>query len=973
MTVVDEPQREHIRDDLRGVVEGELLFDDLSRALYSTDASIFQLRPLGVIVPRHEADVQTIVRYAAEHRIPLVARGAGSGLAGEALGTGLILDLSRHFRAILETGTDTVRVQPGVVYRDLNLHLARQGRRFAPDPSSGDRCTIGGMLANNASGARALRYGYTRDHVQSLRVVLDTGDPASVAREPRVVTEGPAGHLQDIVLAVVALLEQHAEVLQKPRVRTAFNRCGYLVHDVLGPDMLDLARLLIGSEGTLALFTEATLKTEPIPEGRSVVLLGFASLDAALAAANLCLPTNPTACELIEHRLVTLARGGDPSVLSLEPGAEVVLLVEYEAETPEAAARQAADLVARFQNGGPLVVQAVIATEPAEVERLWKVRSVALPSLYGMHGKSSPVPIVEDVGVPVEALPAFLRRVQEVLQHFETTASFLVHAGTGQVHTRPFLDLHDPVDISRLLAIAEAVHTVALDLGGTVSTQHATGLARTPWVARQYGPVYPVLRELKAIFDPKRIFNPGKIIGPSPDIPAWPLRRHPSSEPAQPALRWGSGEIVAEARNCNGCGACRTAAPAQRMCPIFRATGDEAATPRAKANLMRHLLQDGINGRALAVGEVRAVADLCVNCKMCASECPAAVNIPKLMLEARAANVAEYGLTKSDWFLARSEAFAVLGSALAPLANFALSRRSVRWLLEKSFGIDRRRRLPTFASRCFLERAERRGWTLPKRSDRPRVAYFIDVFANYNDPDIAEATVAVLRHNGFDVIVPPDQVGSGLAALAQGDVESARSAARTNLRQFADLAREGVPIISSEPGAVLMLRKDYLDLVDDADARLVASQAVEATAFLGDLHRQGRLRTDFEPMRIGIGHHVPCHLKALGKPPAGPDLLALIPGLRVRTIDVSCSGMAGTFGLLADNYEVSRAAGRPMLDDLSQPGVLFGSTECSACRMQMEDGSGKRTLHPVQYLALAYGLMPGLERRLHQPLGQRTL
>jgi FAD/FMN-containing dehydrogenase/Fe-S oxidoreductase len=881
--------------------------------------------------------------------------------------------MSRHFRDILETGADTVRVQPGVVYQDLNLHLARFGRRFAPDPASGDRCTIGGMLANNASGARALRHGYTRDYVHSLRIILDTGDPATVGRESRLVTEGPAGHVQDIVLAVVALLEQNTELLHKHQPRTPFNRCGYQLHDVLDSKSLDVARLLVGSEGTLALFTEATLKTTPLPGGQAVVLLGFASLDAALTAATICSATKPTACELIERRLLTVARGGDPSSAALTPGVEVVLLVEYEADTAVAAAQQAADLAARFHNGDHPALQAVIATEPAEIERLWRIRGTALPSLYGSHAMSSPVPFVEDVAVPVDALPAYLHRVQETLQHFETTATFLVHAGTGQVHTRPFLDLHDPADISRLFAIAESVHTLALDLGGTVSSQHATGLARTPWVARQYGPLYPVLREVKAIFDPKRIFNPGKIIGPSPDVPAWPLRRQPTTPPDRLGLRWQPGEIVREARNCNGCGACRTGAKPQRMCPIFRATGDEAASPRAKANLMRHLLQEGATGGALAADEVRTVADLCVNCKMCATECPAAVNIPKLMLEAKAANVAEHGLSRSDWFFARSESFAVLGSALAPLVNFALSRRSLRWLLEKSFGLSRRRRMPTFAARCFLERAERHGWTVPRRSDRPQVAYFIDVFANYNDPAIAEATVAVLRHNGFDVIIPPDQVGCGMAALAQGDVENARSAARANLRQLVELAREGVPILCSEPSAALMLRKDYLDLLDDADAPLVSAQTVEATAFLGDLHAQGRLRTDLQPLRVGVGHHVPCHIKALGQRAVGPALLSLIPGMRVRTIDVSCSGMAGMFGFHKDNYEVSRAAGRPMFTELAHPGVLFGSTECSACRIQMEDGSGKRTLHPLQYLALSYGLMPGLRRRLQEPMGQRML
>jgi Fe-S oxidoreductase len=278
-----------------------------------------------------------------------------------------------------------------------------------------------------------------------------------------------------------------------------------------------------------------------------------------------------------------------------------------------------------------------------------------------------------------------------------------------------------------------------------------------------------------------------------------------------------------------------------------------------------------------------------------------------------------------------------------------------------------------FAPRSFLRLARQRGWTRKPRSARPRVAYFVDVFANYNDPLIAEATVAVLHHNGIEVYVPPGQVGSGMAPLTYGDVESAREALGRNLRVLAELARENFPIVCSEPSAALMLRHDALSLLDDSDARLVAAQVVELTAYLWDLHQQGLLRTDFRPLPASVGHHVPCHVKALGRPAVGPALLGLIPQLRVGTIDVSCSGMAGTFGLKSERYELSLAAGRPMLDELARPAHLFGSTECSACRLQMEDGSGKRALHPVQYLALAYGLMPELTGRLKEPIGEWVL
>jgi FAD/FMN-containing dehydrogenase/Fe-S oxidoreductase len=1016
---VDEQQRRHIRDDLRGIIKGDLLFDELSRTLYSTDASIFQVQPLGVVVPRDEEDVQALVRYAAEHHVPLVPRGAGSGVAGEALGAGIILDLSKTFRAILETGPDFVRVQPGVICRQLNDALAREGRRFAPDPASEAHCTIGGMLANNASGARALRHGYTRDHVTALRLVLDTGDAVWAGQEPRQPEAGaPAGHLQDIVCALATLLEQNADLAQSCMPRTRFNRCGYLVHDVLSATHIDLPHLLVGSEGTLAVFTEAVLRTIPLPGGRALVLLGFDRLDTALQAAQRTLPSGPSACDLIDRRLLSLARGGDPGRLSslLPQGLEAVLLVEFEAETPAEARDRVAQLADQLHRTERLALHSLTAVETPEIERLWELRAGVLPSLYGLRGGIQPVPFVEDVGVPVEALGRFLHGVQELLQQHETIASFLIHAGSGQVHTRPFLDLERPEDVGRLSTIAEGVHTLALDMGGTVSTQHGTGLARTPWVARQYGRLFPVLREIKAIFDPHGIFNPGKIVGSDPGMPAWPLRSRasriedrglkiedrgsratldndatlapspsildPQSSIHEPQstnldgrwlLRWKPGEVAAESVNCNGCGNCRTESPPQRMCPLFRATHAEAASPRAKANLMRHLLQEGADSRLMSSDDVRAVADLCVNCKMCAQECPAHVNIPKLMLEAKAQHVAEHGLNHGEWVLARMETFARLGSAFALVVNTALANGTVRWLVEKLLGLSRKRRLPTFAGCSFLRQARRHGWTRPPGAHRPRVAYFVDVFANYNDPQIAEAVVAILHHNGIEVYVPPGQRGCGMAALAYGDTETARDIALANLRVLADLAREGYPILCAEPTAAYMLRHDYLDLVDDPDALVVAERTVELTAFLWDLHQQGKLRTDFQPLAFSVGHHIPCHLKALGQASAGPRLLALIPELNVHTIDVSCSGMAGTFGLRAENYLVSLEAGRPMLQELARPRVVFGSTECSTCRIQMEDGSGKRTLHPAQYLALAYGLMPELAQRLREPLGELVL
>jgi Fe-S oxidoreductase/FAD/FMN-containing dehydrogenase len=894
---------------------------------------------------------------------------------GAALGSGLVLDLSVHFRSILDISGDTVRVEVGVPLRTLIHKLAEQGRRLSSVPDRIDG-TVGGLLGSNASGPRIHRHGTTRDSVVDLRLVLDSGDPATVGRESRWCTrDAPPGRLEDVVSSTMTLLEQHAELIRSCKREVVLDQAGYALGDVHTGDSLDLARMLIGSEGTLALFTSVTLRTIPVPAGRSVGLLGFARLDTALRAARVALTTSaPTACELLDRRLLRLARG-EQGLSDLVPEeAEALLLVEYEADSPAEASVLVDDLAARLTERDRLAIYARPSITQAEVERFWQLRQAVSPGVSTVRGSAQPVVLVDDVAVPPERLPEYLPRLQDILRRQETTAAFLIHAATGHVDMRPFIDLQSPRDVDRLWSLADEMYSLVMELGGTISTAQGTGLARMPWVGRQYGRLAPILRDIKGIFDPRYIFNPGKIVA-GPDQPiTWPLKRPRSPRSGyEPQLKWPTSSSAQEAHACTGCGSCRTEVVSERMCPIFRATNAESATPRAKANLLRALLQPDADAALLSSDAVRAVADLCVNCKMCVLECPSHIQVPKIMLEAKAANVAQHGLDRSDWAMARAESFAQLGSVLAPLTNALLANPVARWFLERVFGISRKRRLPRFAFRHFLRLAGQRGWTRKPRSARPRVAYFVDIFANYNDPLIAQSVVEVLHHNGIEVYVPPGQVGCGMAPLTNGDVETAREMVERNLRLFAELAREGFPILCTEPTAAVMLRHDAVDLLGDVEAEAVAAQVVEFTAFLWDLHQQGLLRTDFRRIDVSIGHHVPCHIKALGRPAMAPALLSLIPGVRVGTIDVSCSGMAGLFGLKSGQYETSMAAGRPMLAELRRPEYLFGSTECSACRLQMEDGSGKRTLHPAQYLALAYGLVPGVADRLREPIGNWVL
>ncbi len=960
-------------NDLHDLVRGELVVDAIQRSLYSTDASLFEIMPLGVCFPRDEEDVQTIVRYAAEHRLSLHARGAGTGLAGESLGAGLILDFTRHFNKIIAQEHDTVQVQPGVICAHLNRYLAQNGRRFAPDSASAETCTIGGMVANNASGSRALRWGYTRDHIRRLRVVGSDSTCNIWGRVPLPPTESEREQLLEPRLyRLVKLLESNKELIQICQPQTTFNRCGYLLQDIVSTSGLEMARLFVGSEGTLGMLTEATLRTVPLPTDRCVLAIGFASLDTAARCVPLCLPSEPTACELLDRRTLALAVEQDHRYSSfITPGVQALMLVEFESERPGAAHQMADHLMHRLKPLSAHGLTAIyVADNQAESDWLWQLRTMTLKSLYSLRGSESPLPFFEDIAVPVEHLPEFLQKLQSILQKHQVTASLNMHAGAGQIHARPLLNPRLKQNQSLLHELAGEIYDVVFAMGGTISSQHAVGLARRPWVEQQVGRLYQLMKEIKQLFDPMSLFNPGKILvdGQIDVTEHWrhwaPVQETPKIELQ---LVWSPSVMEESANRCNGCGDCRATLNQERMCPIFRADALEEASPRAKANMMRHLL-DHTNGLSLSMEEVRQVADLCVNCKMCKVECPSHVGIPKLMLEAKAQYVAENGLSWEEWVLARTESLAAFGSRFSWLTNMVLKSRPLRYLLWKLFGISRRRQLPVFAPQSFMQKAKRKGWTRPLHHRQGlKVAYFVDLYANYNDPDIAEATVAVLHHHGIDVYVPEDQIGCGIAPLAHGDIVTARRMAQRNINLLADLARLGYTIICSEPTAALMLKQDYRDLIDDPDVDRVSQATKELTSFLCEIKDDGRFRRELQPIPCRVGHHVPCHMKVLDGDIAAPSLLKSIPELEVIPMDISCSGMAGTFGFKDSFFELSLAAGKPMLDRLRREDIHFGSTECSACRMQMEHGSRKTTLHPIQYLALSYGLMPKLWDRLLPP------
>ncbi|HEV2972083.1 MAG TPA: anaerobic glycerol-3-phosphate dehydrogenase subunit C [Pirellulales bacterium] len=976
-------ERQRIQDDLRGLVSGDVRCDDVFVQLYASDASVYQIRPLGVVRPRNSADVVATLQYAAEKKIPIHARGAGTGLAGESLGAGLILDFSRYMRRILRIDDDRVRVQPGVVHAQLNQHLRSFGRLFGPDPAMSQVTTMGSVVAIDASGSHWLQYGSARRHVLSLQIVLADGTLLEVGREPLSLAnvDVPTTRRQELVSQLTDLFTRRAQLISERQPQTMLNQCGYQLGDVLESGSLDLGRLLAGSEGTLAIITEATLATTPLPRYRGVGALFFDSLENAALAVQEILPFSPCACDLLDRRHLSLARENYPEYSLLVPAeAEALLLVEHMGDDPVSVRDRMVQMLDRVRRKCRLAFDTRQAFDHEEIDLYWQLATRIVPTLHRIKGTTRPLPFVEDLAVPPAALPDFLVRMQNTLKKHQVTASLFGHVGHGQLHVRPFLDLTIADDVRKMEDLAADLYHEVFEVHGTISGEHGDGLSRTPFIRRQYGELYDVFAEVKQVFDPQGILNPGKIVGGDGQSLTRHLRpvRLPSEEvvpsangrsSAPPALvdvqlNWTPAEIAAVASHCNGCGSCRAQSGDLRMCPIFRVAPAEEASPRAKANLFRGLLSGQLDPALLTTDDFKDVADLCVNCHQCRLECPAGVDIPKLMIEAKAAYVATNGLQPSDWILARFDILSALGSHFSPVANWAVGNRQARWLLEKTFGIAQGRKLPRFAPRSFLRRAARRRLTRPTRRSGRKVVYFVDTYANYHDPQLAEALVAVLEHNGVAVYVPPNQRASGMAMISMGAVERARRLAAKNVALLAEAVRQGYQVVVTEPSTAVCLTHEYPNLMDDEEARLVAQNTTEACTYLWRLHQQGILQLDLRPVNAALAYHMPCHIKALGVGSPTENLLRLVPALSVQRIEKGCSGMAGTFGLKKANYRTSLRAGWELISHMRQPGLQAGTTECSACKMQMEQGTTKPTLHPLKLLAMAYGLMPELAGQL---------
>lgn len=942
-------------------MDGEVRFDRVARALYSTDASVYQIEPLGVVVPRSAEGVSQAVTLAGRHGVPITPRGGGTSQAGQAIGAGLVMDTSKHLNRILEINADErwARVQPGVVLDDLNAALRTFNLRFAPDVSSASRATVGGMMANNSSGARSVLYGKTLDHVREQQVVLADGRLAHL--RPLTAAQLDQARRGDSIEArayrvVPELGRRHAAEIDRRFPKILRRVGGYNLDEFVRADRpVDLTRIMVGSEGTLGFIVEATIGLVPLPASKAVLTIEFDELLDALGATPLILPHGPSAVEVMDDFILRHAKGHaalDAQRRSMidRDGSALLCVEFYGNHAAELAERMEA--VERDLKGAGLDCRCRQIVDPAAQQRIWSFREAALGLSTAMKSDGKAISFVEDTAVAPEKLRDYIARFVGIVERHDTVAGVYAHASVGCLHVRPVVNLKTAHGVATFEAIASEVADLVLEFGGALSGEHGDGLVRGAFNERMFGPeLYQAFREVKRTFDPNGLFNPGRITD-TPPITAH-LRFGAGYQTPSPATIFdyadhgGYGRAV---EMCSGVGLCRKTREGT-MCPSYMVTKDEAHSTRGRANVLRLAMTGRLGDAGLADEGVREVLDLCLECRACKSECPVGVDVGKFKSEFLSGYWDRHGLSAQAQVFGDARAAAEWGSRLAPLSNAIAASAPAKWLAGALVGIDPRRPLPRFTRDTLRRRAARRQ---PLVTD-PKAVLFADTFTEFEDPDIGMAALDVLDAAGLGGRLAPHAC-CGRPLISQGRLREARKLAAANVHALYDLAERGTAIVFVEPSCLSAVREDAPGLLRgelQRRARVVAGAAVLFEEYLERELAAGRaaLRLGNGPARVQLHPH--CHQRSMGLAAPAKALLARIPGAQVTDLDAGCCGMAGSFGYTRDHYEVSRAIGErkllPAARALDAHSTLVAGG--TSCRHQVAHFAGVRALHPAVLLS----------------------
>jgi FAD/FMN-containing dehydrogenase/Fe-S oxidoreductase len=947
---------EDLYQALKARVLGEVRFDRASRLMYSTDASIYEIEPIGVVIPRTHEDVFAAMEIARDFKVPVLPRGAGTSLAGQTVGDAVVIDMSKHLNRVLEVNTEErwASVEPGVVQEQLNLHLRPTGYLFGPDTSTANRATIGGMIGNNSAGSHSILYGKTIDHVLEMDVILASGEGRTFREmkfEEASARGGLEGRVADIVCANRAEIERRF-----PKIMRRVS--GYNLDEFVRNGHFNLVKLMVGSEGTLAAVHQAKVRIEPRPKATALCVVHFADLVESIRASDIILPFNPAAIELLDDMIINLGRNSlEISRLMgfIEGNPAAVLLVEFYGEN-EAELRSKLDEMEAALKRAKAGYAYVRAFESAQQANIWKVRKAGLGLLLGMKGERKPIAFVEDCAVDPAKLPEFFLKFREVIRKYDTSAGYYGHASVGCLHIRPLINTKDKRDIQIMKAMTDDITDLVIEFGGGMSGEHGDGLARSHLNKRLFGDqIYKAFCDVKAAFDPENRMNPGKIV---------------NAPPMDENLRYGTayrtapihthydfsreGGFATAVELCNGAGVCRKKNEGT-MCPSYMVTLEDRHSTRGRANHMREILSGKLDIEEFTRKDLYETLDLCLECKGCKAECPSNVDMAKLKYEFLAHYNEANGIPLRSRMFANIHAASKVASLWPSMANRMLSSAVVRRALDSFVGIDARRKLPAFASQTFESWFQKRAGSRngnARSGSAGKVVLFHDTFINYNYPDIGKAATELLEAAGYEVSIAENRKCCGRPMISKGLAEAARENAEFNIRQLYPFVEKGYSIVGCEPSCILTFRDEYPDLVKGHYAADVGKASFLLEEFIVKEKQAGRWNLQLKKQEGKALIHGHCHEKAL----IGSRYLkeALAMAYAVEEIDSGCCGMAGSFGYEKEHYEISIAIGRRRLFPAveNNPSAIVVAPGIS-CRQQVEHATGRKALHPAEALAKA--------------------
>ncbi len=955
------PARSDFEARLRREIKGDVLFGAYDRGRYSTDASIYQINPVGIVIPRNAEDARIAIQIAADEGVPVLPRGGGTSQCGQTVGAALVVDNARHLKKILhvDAGNSTAIVEPGIVLDHLNAALKPHGLWFPVDVSTSAQATIGGMTGNNSCGSRSLFYGNMVHNVAGIDALLSDGTRAHFGPVNGNL-EGLSGppRFLDIVRRVREIAVREADEIEARYPKLLRRVGGYNLETVKPAGVHNLAHLLVGSEGTLAYSTAVHLKLSSLPKHKTLGVVHFPTFYQAMDMTRHIVALGPVAVELVDRTMIELSRaipaysGTVSRFLKGEP--EAILLVEFAGADLATQQRKLKDLVALMGDLG--LPGSVVEIVEAEFQKeVWEVRKAGLNIMMSMKGDGKPVSFIEDCAVPLEHLAEYTARLTRVFEAHGTKGTWYAHASVGCLHVRPILNMKED-GARKMRAIAEEAAELVREYKGAYSGEHGDGLVRSEWIAPFFGPrLTGAFEEIKDLFDPDRLMNPGKIVRPSKQDDRSLFRFKPgySATKIDTALDWSDwGGFAGAVEMCNNNGHCRKF-DAGTMCPSYRVTGEEKHLTRGRANTLRLAISGQLGSDALVSDEMAETMRLCVGCKGCKRECPTGVDMAKMKVEFLHHYKRRHGYTLFDRLIGYLPRYAPMVSGFAWLVNLRDRVPGLAKLSELIAGFSADRSLPRWSANPF------RAGEVGTRGHGREVALFIDTFNTWFEPEIARAAIRVLEAAGYRVVVPTAADGArplccGRTFLSAGMIDEGRSEARRLVQAMLPFAAKGVPILGLEPSCLFALRDEIATLLPGADAEKIGSSAMLFEEFLAREHAVGRLNLKLKPLpqskALLHGH---CHQKAFDAVKPTLAVLNLIPGMQASLIESSCCGMAGAFGYEPKNLDVSRKmAELSLLPAISKAGDdTIIVADGTSCRHQIADGAAREAVHVASLLA----------------------